>query len=141
MTFTLKLKIAFWTSLPPGHSVSKTHLDFSFQDFEIHVLEKQSRFVQKIQTDLNTNHVYYVTPAHNDVYESHRIQDFTKVGILVDKSPLLYLHEIYCLKNGCNNCSFDGSIPRKNERYTASCGNFHILTARSTKLSTLERTD
>ena len=25
---TLKLKIAFWTLLPPGHSVSQTHLDF-----------------------------------------------------------------------------------------------------------------
>ena len=43
------------------------------------MLEKQSRFVQKVQTDLNTDHVYYATPAHNDVLESHRLQDFTKV--------------------------------------------------------------
>ena len=32
LTLTLKLKIAFWILLPPGHSVSQTHFDFrSFQ--------------------------------------------------------------------------------------------------------------
>ncbi|KAK3083713.1 hypothetical protein FSP39_001933, partial [Pinctada imbricata] len=46
--------------------------------FDIHVLEKQARYVQKIQTELNTDHVYYHTPAHNHVLESHRMQDFTR---------------------------------------------------------------
>ena len=45
-------------------------------DFEIEVLEKHTRFSQKIATDLNENQVFYDTPAHNDVFESHVIQDF-----------------------------------------------------------------
>ncbi|XP_062604263.1 uncharacterized protein LOC134266048 [Saccostrea cucullata] len=57
-------------------------------NFEIGVIEKGTRYIQKVQTNLYTNHVYYSTPAHNDIAESHKIQDFNK-GMQITCIPSL----------------------------------------------------
>ena len=49
------------------------------QSFDLHIVERPVRYVQKVVTDLAENHVTYHVPSHNNVLESHKIQDFKKV--------------------------------------------------------------
>ena len=50
------------------------------QSFDMNIVERPARYVQRVVTDLSDNHVMYQTPAHNTVLESHKIQDFQRVG-------------------------------------------------------------
>ncbi|XP_052093877.1 uncharacterized protein LOC127729942 isoform X2 [Mytilus californianus] len=56
--------------------------------FDLNIKEGNSRFVENIQTDLQQNTVRYDVPAHNNVYETHRLQDF-KAGLQVMCFPAL----------------------------------------------------
>ncbi|CAG2237370.1 unnamed protein product [Mytilus edulis] len=56
--------------------------------FDLNIKEGNARFVENIETDLQQNTVRYDVPAHNDVYETHRLQDF-KAGLQVTCFPAL----------------------------------------------------
>lgn len=44
------------------------------------IREGKARFVEKIQTNLQQNTVRYDVPAHNNVLETHKMQDFKAVS-------------------------------------------------------------
>ncbi|XP_063420750.1 uncharacterized protein LOC134705967 [Mytilus trossulus] len=46
--------------------------------FDYHISEGKARFLEKIETNLEKNVVKIHVPAHNDILESYRMQDFQK---------------------------------------------------------------
>ncbi|VDI55656.1 Hypothetical predicted protein [Mytilus galloprovincialis] len=44
--------------------------------FDLHVAEKGALFDQSIDTDIINDIIYYHTPAHNDLDEMYKVQDF-----------------------------------------------------------------
>lgn len=51
-----------------------------FQTFDLHVSEKGALFDQNIETDIINDVIYYHTPAHNDLDEMYKVQDFNRVS-------------------------------------------------------------
>ncbi|VDI01907.1 Hypothetical predicted protein [Mytilus galloprovincialis] len=47
-------------------------------DYDINVTEGRVRFLQRIQSNMYDNVVYYHNPKHNDISETNMIQDFTR---------------------------------------------------------------
>lgn len=60
----------------------------SDMNFDMEIKEGKARFVEKIRTNLQQNTVRYDVPAHNNVFETHKMQDF-KSGLQITCLPKL----------------------------------------------------
>ncbi|VDI01329.1 Hypothetical predicted protein [Mytilus galloprovincialis] len=58
-------------------------------DYDINVIEGKARFLQRIQSNIYDNVVYYHNPKHNDISETHMMQDFTR-GLQISCWPELH---------------------------------------------------
>ncbi|XP_076071330.1 uncharacterized protein LOC143042757 [Mytilus galloprovincialis] len=58
--------------------VSCENHDTGKLDINIRVTEGQARFVQRIKSNIYENIVHYHNPKHNNILESHTMQDFNK---------------------------------------------------------------